>query len=858
MKIDRFRMKGLTVYQQPIDLDLREVPAGLIAVVGPNGAGKSTLLEAMFATFYGEMPSRSDRELVDLVSGAKDAYLEATVSLDGLGVYRGRMNIDGLARKRDAVLERLESAGFAILNDGKVSTYDAAVAAVLPRKATVLASAFAAQNKQGSFSSLDRKGRKDLFAQLLGLEQLEAYAATARSAATAVDRRRDALLAQVEVLRPLTRDEDADALGDEGNQLHVRLGTLERDVEAANRAVRDGVEAVAAQAAEVARGEGARHKHNLLSLQRAELASALGHSETAEGLAAAAYVQERDAIRARAQKVRMAAEAQLSVLPSAAKLDAVLETALQEIDVQRQTRVSDLEARIANNQALLARADEIVAAVRKLEALERAVVEAGEEYAARVADAEARFVSLSEARRAAKATGHWAGQLERALEASELLKSLPFGERCVDAGCAFVRKAVEARAAVGGLEARVREAQHAANLEALAESDFEAANAATTAANQRHRGLGAELAALSRVREDHSRLAAATDRVDELRRDLASVLADADKATARAIEDRNRREAEVAVQVQAITASVAAGNATELEELAAIEVVASGHRASAERQRFDALRGIAVIDEALASLADGLADADAQAAELARREVALARFRAELANLEQAFARLSAEIESFERRRAEFRARQDERLAIEAQARSLEVDLIEWQTLARIFGRDGLPVLEIDAAGPVVSALANDLLQACFGGRFSVELVTQEAKAGGKGVKESFELKVWDAERGGEARDLQDLSGGEQVIVDEALKCALAGFINGRNVRPIRTVWRDEAAGALDPENAVRYMAMLRRLHERCGLHHVFFISHNPDASALADVQIVVEDGTARLLFPPFDRGARA
>jgi len=857
MKIERLRLKGLTVYQQPIDLDFSAIPPGLIAVCGANGAGKSTLLEAMFATWYGEMPSRSDRELVDLVGGTKDAYLDATVSIEGRGTYRGRMNIDGLARKRDAVLQRLDAGGaVTALNDGKVSTYADAVAAALPGKATVLASAFAAQNKQGSFSTLDRKGRKDLFAQLLGLEQLEAYAATARSAALAIERRREALQAQVDVLRPMTRDEDADALGAEGNRLQVALGTLEQDGRRAEDMVTTAVAAVADQRAREARGTEARHQHASLTRERKDQADALARGENTEGLAAATYVQDRDAIRARAQHARATAEAQLAALPSDVKLDAVLAATLEQIDVQRQMRRADLEARIANNQGLIDRAAAITAAVAALDKLERALAEAEDTHADRIRVSEELATRGTEANRAAHQEAHWAGDLQRAREVAQLLDTTPFGDQCAEAGCAFVAKAAAARATIPALEAGVTRALAAEHAAEAAGAAYLEAKAAETAALREVQRLRGAVAVDSKIRDQATRLAAATDRVAELQRDIAAVEADAATAADGARAERISRGLEVDQQRAMIRAVLVAATDDETRDLAALEAAAARARAEAEAQRTARLLAIRALDDDLAALAPVLAQADTEAAELSRREAALARARADLANQQQAFARLSAEIEGFERRRAEFRTRQDERLAIEAAVQALETDLIEWQALARIFGRDGLPVLEIDAAGPAVSALANDLLQACFSGRFSVELVTQEAKAGGKGLKESFELKVWDAERGGDARDLSDLSGGEQVIVDEALKSALAAFVNARNVLPIRTVWRDEASGALDPENAIRYMAMLRRLHERCGIHHLFLISHSPEVSALADVQLVVADGAVNIVYPPFERVA--
>ena len=51
-----------------------------------------------------------------------------------------------------------------------------------------------------------------------------------------------------------------------------------------------------------------------------------------------------------------------------------------------------------------------------------------------------------------------------------------------------------------------------------------------------------------------------------------------------------------------------------------------------------------------------------------------------------------------------------------------------WVLLERALGREGIQALEIDAAGPEVSQTCNELLQACYGPRFRVELRTIRAQ----------------------------------------------------------------------------------------------------------------------------------
>jgi exonuclease SbcC len=193
---------------------------------------------------------------------------------------------------------------------------------------------------------------------------------------------------------------------------------------------------------------------------------------------------------------------------------------------------------------------------------------------------------------------------------------------------------------------------------------------------------------------------------------------------------------------------------------------------------------------------------------------------------------------------------------LQARIAELDTEWIAWQQLCKMLSRDGLPVLEIDAAGPAVTSYMNDFLNVCYGPRFTGELITQQAKADGKGLKETFDLLVFDNKRGGEQRAVSLLSGGEKIIVSEALMNAIALYMNTRSPQPIRTCWRDETTGPLSAANCARYVAMLRRVHQLGGFHHTFFVTHNPEAAAMADAQIRIADGKATIVEPPYSEAA--
>lgn len=249
----------------------------------------------------------------------------------------------------------------------------------------------------------------------------------------------------------------------------------------------------------------------------------------------------------------------------------------------------------------------------------------------------------------------------------------------------------------------------------------------------------------------------------------------------------------------------------------ASEAKAAADRAAAECPKIDLERIRSAVDVA------NMAQHDLKAAMDADQKTRLAIARAE-AQLEAAKA---AEAKAAE---------------LTSRISPLEQDLADWRYLARGLGREGVQALELDAAGPRVSELTNELLADAYGPRFQIRLDTQAAKADGKGVKETFDIVVVDNERGREGSG-GDLSGGEKVIVGEALGLAVGLFHAQAAGISLGTVVRDETVGALDPENAERYLAMLRSFLRVGRVHQLLFVAHQPALVDLADAVVRVENG---------------
>ena len=170
----------------------------------------------------------------------------------------------------------------------------------------------------------------------------------------------------------------------------------------------------------------------------------------------------------------------------------------------------------------------------------------------------------------------------------------------------------------------------------------------------------------------------------------------------------------------------------------------------------------------------------------------------------------------------------------------VETELSNWNLFARCMSNDGLIALAIDDAGPALSGLANDLLLACYGSRFTVSI--QTLLETGKGEqKEGCDIVVHDGESG-QSKSVGLMSGGERVWINECLIRAVALYLAQHTGRQYDTLFSDEADGALDPERKRMFMAMKREVLRLGGHAREFFVSQTPELAAMADVVIDLED----------------
>ena len=166
----------------------------------------------------------------------------------------------------------------------------------------------------------------------------------------------------------------------------------------------------------------------------------------------------------------------------------------------------------------------------------------------------------------------------------------------------------------------------------------------------------------------------------------------------------------------------------------------------------------------------------------------------------------------------------------------VETELGNWNLFAKCMSNDGLIALAIDDAGPALAGLANDLLLACYGPRFTVSIQTLVETGKGE-QKEGFDILVHDGESG-DSKSVGLMSGGERVWINECLIRAVALYLAQHTGRRYGALFSDEADGPLDPERKRMFMAMKREVLRLGGYQREFFVSQTPELTAMADAVI--------------------
>ena len=640
--------------------------------------------------------------------------------MDGLR-YRSQVVIrTGGRRRTEAYLFAWDGGAWrpAVIADGTVSdgrcdSYSRCVESICGSAETFFTSVFAAQGRR-HLSQYRNAEIKGLLADLLGLDEIGQLGSRAQ-----------------EVVRGLKAG--VSTLRMRQSELAVEEARVKADLTRLHGA--EQAVAVGMKACETARGgcDLAREAHARLLAeqshsaatgeQRARLEDRLRLAAANLQQAEAEWQRQQDDLRERTERLNRRVAQRIA---------------------GAKTRREAAEGRLRRCAALLADAGHVARAERRLPLARRVAVA----WQARVSKARGVVEETGRARDALSHAKQRLCAVEQAagkavLRAQELdrrfgltgsvpCSGLPLQGRCQLLGDA--REAATLRPSARGEVERLAEerAQLLREIEPLAKQ-----------AAQVQRAAGA-------LREAERRSAAASSRETTL-----GVLAGRKTDLLRAQEEH----AALLGEVQALQLTESGGESD--DERAERQAIAARREESIQQRRirFEAHRTDNItIEQMLAALPPRF---DMQRLAEAAANVAAAQRRLEEA--ERAHATSLADVHKRQAAEADRCRCEARRSALGAHIDRVQNRLADWLLFARCMSHDGLIALAIEDAGPALSGLANDLLLACYGARFTVAIRTQVETAKGE-AREGFDIEVHDSESG-DAKSVAFMSGGERVWI---------------------------------------------------------------------------------------------
>jgi DNA repair protein SbcC/Rad50 len=775
-----------------LDVESLAGEATLVAIAGANGRGKTTVMDNL--TPYLVMPSRAGADGLGAFSYYDHVFLPESQK-ELVWEHRGHryksqlvFRING-KRKTEAFLFERGVNGWkpvmladGTVSDGKVDTYERAVSEMLGPPETFFTSVFSAQGKRPL--SAYRNGEiKTLLADLLGLDQVreqgERAAETARLLKNGLGvMRQEQTAIAVEIAR--LSGETAELIDAESAVAHAEtvISAAAQALEAARLAeAAVALEASAAAGIEQRRAELGAERDRANAVAKAALRridDEAGRLDSRTKLLSQRIAQrQRQHDEVRSRLIRQRESHRQHGAGAGDVLRATRRVGLSE-------RVVQLRAeRVAVSQALADKADQLHGRVRLLKQQVEGIEREAGQMSLRQADLARRFALVAE---------------------------VPCAGSDLQGRCRLLGDAREAQALIPSVDAQI------------------------VTLSERRRAMEAERAA---VAEQLVPLATAAERRNEAERRLESARARASRLAQLAARRGEVLQSQAALAaIEAELAQLAQTPPAETGEEATeqVEITAARDRIASEREGVRVARdeAIARVDAALAAMPaafDGrrVSRSREASAEARRRHQDAERAHLSAVRRQERRAMVQAQLERVRASQAEVGAR----------AALVESELSGWTLLARCLSNDGVIALDIDDAGPTLASLANDLLLACYGRRFTLEIRTQVATARGD-VREGFDIIVHDGQ-GGEPRSVTLLSGGERVWLNEALTRAIALYLAGNAGREYGTLFCDEADGPLDPERKRMFMDMKREVIRLGGYEREFFVSQTPELTAMAD-----------------------
>ena len=778
-----------------IEIDLTALDdAELVAVTGPNGKGKTTLLDNMHP--YRIMPSRASCYSIKSFSfydhTCGEAKKELDWSHDGQS-YRSIVVIKGgiKSKKQECYLQVKEGDQYipvefdgGLISDGKTDTYDKCVEHILGSPELFFTAAFACQGRK-SLADYPNADIKMMMSDLLGLEHLQKMSKDANTVATGAKNKLEAVRTQ------LNR---ADSINHELTELDTRLQeetTSLNDTQGRKDAAKTDLD---------------NKNQRLAEAQTA-------NSKEAE------IIRQKDSLTTRINEAGNRKATALSDIRTDVEKNKVsIVSAIEDADAEKtrtESTINETQDRITKNEALVARRDELNQASDRIDSLQPMKQEAEDNKGRHQLNVD-ELVNLEKEREETKGTLKQIQSEGVALKTtcedlhtrSGLIDEVPCKGTEFQNICQLLAEANKAKDGIPEKEDELTKKRE----------EKETLLAKIDELNNKINGMGDPRQELNNAQAELNNL---TEELNKLNQVIAL------KDSIENAETQLQTDAKSLGPLKELVDSLIEKAVENAEKLSAIAIELH-NRLDKASESHD--KDIAALESELEALPptnpEELQQAETDAKDADKIVV----------DLDFKLANINGVISSTNTRIEDLTKEKEQLSEYVEKAKNLEEDIAQWSLLSRALGKDGIIALCVDDAGPTLTSIANDLLTACYGPRFTVAITTQRETGSGN-FKEEFDIRIFDADREDE-KSIKDVSGGERIWINEAMTRAIALYQAQSSGRQYGCLFSDESDGALDDEKKIQFGNMKRKVLELGNFNREFFISHSKNVRDIADATI--------------------
>lgn len=789
MKILKLKLRGAIGIRkglglEEIEIDFTQFQSGLIALTGRNGSGKTTIMENLHP--YRMMVSR-DGSLQNHFY-LKDSY-RILHFVQNDNEYESKILIDALTGGSEAYL----ICNGKPINDGKLTTYDAAIEAVLGSPDLFFNSVFSGQKSKG-IAELKPADRRKLFYELLNLNIYEQYLEQAKSKAREQEIKLSEVEGEIKALQQsqtsldVLDDQRVELLNDQA-KIISDIANLETRIDEIKKEISDLT--VKVKLAEDKKSRNKEYQDKLNSIEKD--IQALTSQHNSKIIRLTSEIDDNKKLLERNKKLA-SPEAKEKVHWKLKEIESLKQSLSTTKDHH-----SGIQKQFADHQK------DYSVKLKSLGELEKKVNTLRTEFNALKSEAETRLY-----------------EIKRYEESIKIIDEVPCDQQ-TGSSCKFLLNAYSNKESLSGLKEALKKVDEDLSIkEAELVKTEKQLRTDKQMIDEQFSLKDQELRAI--IKDNEMEIEAVNKMLAELSKDnwekLNEDLKEAGNNIKLLEEKIKNSEALIDDAVESF------GNS-----LGSLQIQAQELCTKIDNN----------VDLEIRSLEQSR---DMKADELDKLSREYKTSQDLLSSYERQIAALDKEIETIKQN--------EDRIArLNETKREIESEIKDWSFLVKAFDKTGIPVLKLENSSIEITSITNQLLS-FYDDQSRILFETTKLSKDKKKLIEDFGIIAIDAHNIpgiSPTMDVNKKSGGEKVWYNTALQESICILKNQNKGKDDLTIFLDEQDGPLDSLGAVeKYFAMLSKVHELTKAYQTIIITHRQEILDFIPQQVKLTDGVLEVV----------